>query len=154
MTAFNGFSPYCQLVEDAGGHLFGTTLLGGVSGAGTVFRLTTAGAETVLHSFGGDALDGTSPAGGLLYANDGFYYGATANGGREAAGTVFKISPGGIESVVHYFSKDTPDGYGPGAGPIQGSDRNLYGTTITGGADLGGTVYTLTGVVRPARAKE
>ena len=37
---------------------------------------------------------------------------------------------------------------------LQGSDRNLYGTTIAGGADLGGTVYKLTGVVRPARARE
>ena len=45
---------------------------------------------TTLHSFGGN--DGASPFAGLVQGSDGYFYGTTAAGGTNNAGTVFKIS--------------------------------------------------------------
>src|ERR1700732_1231950 len=49
----NGEYPYGGLVRDAKGNLYGTTYVGGASGAGTVFRLGKTGKQKVLHSFTG-----------------------------------------------------------------------------------------------------
>jgi uncharacterized repeat protein (TIGR03803 family) len=48
----------------------------------------------------------------------------------------------GGEVVLHSF--DSSDGGFPGAGVIQGSDGNFYGTTAGGGANNDGTVFKLT----------
>jgi len=57
----------CQasLHRDAAGNLYGTTLFGGLFNAGTVFKIDTAGNETVLYSFTGGA-DGGHPSGSLI----------------------------------------------------------------------------------------
>src|SRR5439155_564252 len=47
----DGASPEAGLVMDTAGNLYGTTLVGGASGHGTVFKLDTSHHETVLHSF-------------------------------------------------------------------------------------------------------
>jgi uncharacterized repeat protein (TIGR03803 family) len=36
----DGGQPYAQLVRDSAGNLYGTTIAGGASGGGTVFKLT------------------------------------------------------------------------------------------------------------------
>ncbi len=62
-----GAGPYTTLIQGTDGNFFGTTQGGGAFNAGTVFRVTTAGALTVLHSFD-SATEGGSPMGGLLLA--------------------------------------------------------------------------------------
>lgn len=85
----DGANPeYAGLVRDAQGNLYGTTLQGGTNGFGTVFKLNSAGKETVIHSFTGGN-DGLMPFGGLISDSAGNLYGATTNG----RGTVFKITP-------------------------------------------------------------
>jgi len=74
------------LVRDAAGNLYGTTYFGGAhhncneNSCGVVFKLDTAGKETVLHSFTGGA-DGAEPAAGLIMDNAGNLYGTTELGG-------------------------------------------------------------------------
>ena len=51
--ASDGNSPYAGLLRDAAGSLYGTTILGGASGQGTVFKLDTRGVVTLLHNSAG-----------------------------------------------------------------------------------------------------
>jgi len=87
----DGGSPYYgSLIMDGAGNLYGTTYSGGADNLGTVFKVTPAGTETVLHSFAG-AADGQYPNGGLVAIN-GTLYGTAASGGANGFGTVFSVS--------------------------------------------------------------
>lgn len=88
----DGEYPNAALVRDAAGNLYGTTVRGGASGYGTVFKLDTTGKETVLHSFSGATGDGASPYGGVARDGQGNLYGTTSTGAL-GYGTVFKITP-------------------------------------------------------------
>jgi uncharacterized repeat protein (TIGR03803 family) len=74
------------------GTLYGTTLGGGATDNGTVFAITTSGAETVLHSFKGGSGDGSKPYAGLINVK-GTLYGTTTGGGAQSDGTVFSLKP-------------------------------------------------------------
>jgi uncharacterized repeat protein (TIGR03803 family) len=138
----DGTHPYAGLLQGVDGNFYGTTLTGGANTVGTVFKITPAGVETVLWSFG-SGTDGTNPEAGLILASDGNFYGTTQNGGVNSAGTVFKITPAGAETVLYSFAS-SGDGTNPYAALVQGADGNFYGTTQNGGADSVGTVYTVT----------
>jgi uncharacterized repeat protein (TIGR03803 family) len=130
------------LIQDSGGNLYGTTKVGGTQKAGTAFWLDTKGALTVLHNFAGK-LDGGNPFAGLIMDQAGNLYGTTAVGGKYGYGTVFKITKGGHEVVLHSFGNGT-DGSEPWSGLVMDASRNLYGTTIAGGRYNGGTVFKIT----------
>ena len=89
----DGSSPQAALIQGAGGNLYGTTKAGGGSNLGTVFKMTPAGAVTVLHSFAGGN-DGSTPLAGLLQAKNGGLYGMMSVGGAENKGIVFEMTPG------------------------------------------------------------
>jgi uncharacterized repeat protein (TIGR03803 family) len=131
------------LIQATDGNFYGTTAYGGASGDGTVFRMTSAGAVTVLHSLT-YATDGANPYAALFQGSDGNFYGTASQGGVSHGGTVFKMTPGGILTVLHAFAGGTTDGASPAAGVIQAADGNLYGTTSAGGASGEGTVFSIT----------
>ncbi len=133
--------PYCGLVMDKKGNLYGTTLGGGAYGQGTVFELTPTGTETVLHSFAGGTKDGANPWAGLVMDKKGNLYG-TAAGGSHNLGIVYKVTPIGNETVFYNFGTQSGDGQNPYAGLVIDKTGNLYGTTVVGGGF--GTVFTLT----------
>jgi uncharacterized repeat protein (TIGR03803 family) len=135
---------YASLVQASDGAFYGTTLNGGVSNIGSIFKLMPGGAESVLHSFTGGGSDGDNPHTGLIQASDGNFYGITTGGGAPNEGTVFRITPAGSETVLYVFIGGIGDGAWPTAALIQGSDGNLYGTTTGGGAYGWGTVFKLT----------
>ena len=132
----DGAHPYAGLIN-VNGTLYGTTTSGGANcnwsgGCGTVFAITTSGAETVLYSFKGGLGDGRYPTqAGLLDVN-GTLYGTTYRGGKHHYGTAFAITTSGKENVLHSFG-----GLGDGAFPYGGLldvNGTLYGTTSNGGA--------------------
>jgi uncharacterized repeat protein (TIGR03803 family) len=95
----DGRNPYAGLVRDAAGNLYGTTLYGGPSNRGTVFKVDTTGRETVLYSFTGGT-DGGKPFASLVQDAAGNLYGTASIGGRlhrcfptAGCGVVFKITP-------------------------------------------------------------
>lgn len=88
----DGAYSYAGVVRDTKGNLYGTTLGGGASGWGTVFKLDKTGKETVLHSFA-YSTDGALPYAGLVRDSAGNLYGTTNVGGASGAGTVFKLTP-------------------------------------------------------------
>jgi uncharacterized repeat protein (TIGR03803 family) len=137
----DGGSPEAGVIRDAQGNLYGTTYSGGTDGAGTVFKVTTNGQETVLHNFAGGS-DGASPLGASLARDSaGNLYGTTPQGGSTGFGVVFKIDPKGNETVLHTFS--ATDGKIPYGTLAIDKARNLYGTTYQGGAYGGGVVFKI-----------
>jgi uncharacterized repeat protein (TIGR03803 family) len=136
----DGANPSAGLVN-VGGTLYGTTFGGGGagcggSGCGTVFKVTPKGVETVLHSFQGGS-DGSSPLAGLVNVG-GTLYGTTQLGGSgtgciggAGCGTVFKITPLGVEHVIYSFVGGS-DGAFP-QGRLINVGGTLYGTTSYGG---------------------
>ena len=141
----DGAGPESTLI-DVNGTLYGTTYRGGTGsecdgtgGCGTVFSVSTTGAETVLHSFGYGS-DGSLPIAGLVDVN-GTLYGTTEYGGAYGAGTVFGIRTTGAETVLHSF------GYGSDGATVMAGLTNvkgtLYGTAPFGGAHGRGTVFSI-----------
>ncbi len=132
------------------GMLYGTTFYGGGHAdcdggqrCGTVYRISTTGAEKVLYSFAGGS-DGADPTSDLTEMN-GVLYGTTQNGGNpNGNGTVFKVSTSGRERVLYRFGATQNDGVTPSS-PLTNLNRTLYGTTAYGGGTHGyGTVFALT----------
>ena len=109
-----------NLIIDSSGNLYGTSYDGGKFGFGTVFKVTPAGKVSVLHSFAGQPSDGALPYDALARDKAGNLYGTTYSGGsvntcsgRPGCGTVFKLTPGGKETILHNFT-DGSDGSLPG----------------------------------------
>jgi uncharacterized repeat protein (TIGR03803 family) len=89
----DGVSPYTAVVRDAQGNLYGTTLEGGLNGAGVVYEITTEGKEKILHTFcSSDCSDGAYPN-GLIMDAQGNLYGTAFAGGVNKNGTIFMITP-------------------------------------------------------------
>jgi uncharacterized repeat protein (TIGR03803 family) len=138
-----------SLILGTDGNFYGTTGLGGTGGSGTFFQLSpTSGKFVVLHQFL-QATDGSVPN-GILQGTDGNFYGTTRTGGSAGQGTAFKITPAGVLSVLHTFCSQSSctDGQRPEAGLVQGTDGNLYGTTVAGGANANcvggcGTIFNI-----------
>jgi uncharacterized repeat protein (TIGR03803 family) len=156
----DGEYPVGDLLRDTAGNLYGTTSYGGLYGdvcypCGTVFKVDTAGKETVLYSFTGNN-DGGYPLAGLVRDSAGNLYGTTLTGGSltcdglpGGCGTVFKLDTAGKETALYTFTGGT-DGAFPYGGLVLDAVGNLYGTTGFGG-DLScqppngcGTVFKLT----------
>jgi uncharacterized repeat protein (TIGR03803 family) len=152
----DGDTPLGSLVFDEKGNLYGTTF-------NSVFELTPpaepggAWTFTLLHELVGGLRDGRSAQGGVVRDAHGNLYGATLFGGYQenpycgilGCGTVFELSPpatvGGAwtEHIVHFFGMGN-DGIEPLGGVTLDAKGNLYGTTDTGGAYVGGIAYELT----------
>ncbi len=137
-----GYNPQGPLVEAADGHFYGATLWGGTYRFGTVFRITKAGAFSVLYTFAG-GVDGGYPNGPLVEGPDGALYGTTQRKGLYDAGTVFRLTRTGELSTVHAFTGDV-GGLAPVAGLTLAGDGAFYGTTILRGQFDRGTVFRVT----------
>jgi uncharacterized repeat protein (TIGR03803 family) len=148
----DGIVPVAGLIQASDGNFYGMTSSGGANhcvnipqaggNCGTIFKVTPAGVETVLYSFGSSPSDGVEPTGSLIQASDGDFYGTTLDGGANACsdsggthdcGTVFKMTPGGAETILHSFGTSTADGIAPQGTLLQGTDGAFYGTTASGG---------------------
>ncbi|MGA9474589.1 MAG: choice-of-anchor tandem repeat GloVer-containing protein [Terriglobales bacterium] len=155
----DGQEPNGGLILDKNGNLYGTTYRGGSNGGGrpgTVFEVSAAGIETVLHRFGAGN-DGKLPTSGLVMDKKGNLYGTTSAGGMdgfygpglscsEHCGTVYELTAAGVEKILYSFKgwKKGGDGAAPFASLILDSSGNLYGTTYAGGTYGYGTIFKLT----------
>jgi uncharacterized repeat protein (TIGR03803 family) len=134
--------PQGSLIQANDGHLYGTSFIGGVEGAGTVFRVTLTGQYTLLRSMGATATDASLPYTGLVQGPDNMLYGTTLYGGNNNKGTIYRIGLDGTGfSIIHHFNES--DGENPEGSLIVGHDGELYGTTMMGGASDRGTIYRI-----------
>jgi len=83
-------------------NFYGMSNRGGTYGAGTIFKITAAGALTLLRSFD-YANDGAYPDGELIKGHDGNLWGMTSSGGVSTYGTIFKITTGGVFTIIYSF---------------------------------------------------
>jgi len=129
----SGSDPSAGLVLATNGSFYGTAVGGGAKNQGTVFKITSHGSFTTLHSFA--FKQGRNPYAGLIQATDGYLYGTTERNGSHGGGTVFKITTAGKLTTLYNFCSQTncADGRNPFAGLVQGADGNFYGTTLNGG---------------------
>ncbi len=106
----NGAEPTANLVQGTDGHLYGTTLNGGMgfngslfSGFGTVFKITTNGVlETLVYL---SSSNGIHPYDALVEGADGDFYGTASTGGTNSnSGSVFKVSANGAVTTIFYFN--------------------------------------------------
>lgn len=141
---------YNGLIQGSDGDLYGSTSWwGGAYNAGSIVKISTSGSPTTLYSFKGDGTDGANPSGTLVQASDGNFYGTTGCTSVDSdmdsfgGGTVFKITPSGVLTTLHFFSGTGSDGYVSLGGLIQGNDGCLYGTTLGPGPG-NGTIFKIT----------
>jgi uncharacterized repeat protein (TIGR03803 family) len=143
------------IIGDADGNLYGATKFGGIPSCGldtcgTVFKIDSAGKETVLYRFeGGD--NGLGPFAGLARDAKGNLYGTTqGNGFVGGAAVVFKVDPNGQETTFDIAGENACCFDSPVAVDARG---NLYGMSPYGGQpncglvrnDLGcGTLFKVT----------
>ena len=143
-----GRNPSSELILGADGALYGTAANGGIEGNGTVFRLPPGGNLSVLSDFAADGteLTGRNVPQAPVQAADGNFYGTTSDGGAGGYGTIYRLTPGGTHSVLLSFTGTSGPNKGddPRSALIIGRDGNFYGTTFSGGANNGGTVYRVT----------
>ena len=147
----DGGRPYAGVVFDSAGNLYGTANEGGAARAGVVYKVDTAGDETVLYSFTGKN-DGANPYAGVVRDAAGSLYG-TAGGGSSTAcsnpfmgsgcGVVYKLDPSGNETVLYSFTGGA-DGGSPLAGVTLAAGGELIGATAEGGQVNAGVVYQVT----------
>ena len=143
--ALDGAYPYGGMVQGHDGNFYGVTYTGGSNNVGTVFQFSAQRVLTTLHSFDGNGSDDggaypyTAP---LVEGAPGVFYGTTAAGGTNDAGTIFQITGNGV--FTNLFEFNNTDGLNPFAGLSLGSDGNLYGTTVYGGTNNVGTVFQIT----------
>jgi len=147
ILAFNnpdyGLLPSGGLVRDASGNFYGEALEGGYfkkhickqDGCGLVYQLTPSWSETVIYNFTGSTAGGF-PSGGLALDADGNFYGATFGLGPKGhtSGSVFKVTPSGVETLLHKFGASKSDGFiNVPQRLVVDQGGNIYGTTDFGG---------------------
>lgn len=144
-TNSDGARPFAPLILYSNS-LFGTTLSGGSSGKGTVFKVRLDGTGFVaIHNFSGD--DGYSPWSGLTLVSNSLF-GTTAGGGAFLQGAVFRLNLDGSSfSVIHSFPTNTSfainnEGSNPYVGLIL-ADGVLYGAAAYGGAAGNGSIFAI-----------
>jgi uncharacterized repeat protein (TIGR03803 family) len=150
----NGATPFAGLSQGSDGFLYGVASVGGTSGLGTLFKISTSGTNfTVLHNFGtatGDTPDATP----LLHTN-GKIYGLTYHGGSHTVyGVIYSFDNGlspFAEQFVYYsgkvgasvtllgqgFSNATGVKFGTGAGSFVASSDAYMTATVNAGATTG-----------------
>jgi len=144
MAFSSGAAPQAPLLQGTDGSFYGTTQSGGAAGGdGEVFKITPAGAFTVLYSF--DFTHGSQPISGLVQGNDGSFYGTTSGGGSLDGGVVFKLTPAKVLTVLYNFNAKpaSVDGKYADAGLTLANDGFFYGVTSGGGTNGFGTLYKI-----------
>jgi uncharacterized repeat protein (TIGR03803 family) len=159
----DGAAAYSGVILDADGNLYGTTFYGGTYNFGTVFEIPFGqgpnGPDKILYSFNSAHNGGEMPEGGLVFDPYGNLYGTTTSGGPYGGGggKIFEMLPNGngtwTEKTLHNFGGFAYngflaiDGVTPVASMVLGPDKNLYGSTLSGGYQpaypnsTGGTVF-------------
>lgn len=132
------------MVQGNDGAFYGVTYLGGASNLGSIFKLTSSGVFTLLHSFIGYPTDGTHPRSGLILGSDGNLYGTTLQGGKANDGTIYQVTPAGKVTILHSLCSlsNCADGFSTATPLIQHTNGKFYGSTS--GNSLGGSyLYSL-----------
>lgn len=126
------------LVQASDGNFYGVAVDGGTLGNGDIFVVSSSGGYSIPFNFS----DGSQPAGDLVEGQEGVLFGTTQTGGNTEGGTAFSFTTGGSYLFLHAFT-DAVDGQSPEGALFVASNGTLYGTTSSGGANGGGTLFSM-----------
>jgi uncharacterized repeat protein (TIGR03803 family) len=157
-TSHDGYqsSPSTGVVQGGDGNFYGMAMQPFPSGTTSLFKMTPAGAVSVLHEFATDLSEGYLAYAGLLLAQDGQLYGTTSGNGAipgspaGGCGTVFQATLRGQLAVLHTFSGSGTGGVGDGCLPwstLVERRGAFYGTTTYGGNQLNNCAAVGCGIV-------
>jgi len=146
----DGVFPSGGLTLNAG-LLYGVNRYGGLSNAGTIFKVGTNGdGFTVIHHFAGGS-DGEY-ANGRVVVSGNTIYGVLRHGGNinvnngngiEGGGTIYRVNTDGSNySILRKLDAAIGDGVKPVSGMVL-SGSTLYGITTGGGVSGAGTVFKI-----------
>jgi uncharacterized repeat protein (TIGR03803 family) len=134
--ARDGYEPYSGLVQATDGNFYGTTFVGGPSGYGTIYRISSTGDFSVLYSF--DRAD-VQPWTPLFQHTNGILYGTTTWGGAYGKGVFYSLDIGAPPFVrlVTTFGKlgQTIGILGQGFTGATGASFNDIPATFTASSD-------------------
>jgi uncharacterized repeat protein (TIGR03803 family) len=142
----DGNTPYAGLVADTSGNFYGAATAGGTSGGGTIFKLAPSNGSFTFSTLGsvpGSGVSGTFRD--VLVKSSNLIYATTHCDGANSAGSIYKLTRANghwTYTVLYNFTGGT-DGLYSISNLVQRSGV-LYGTTIGGGTNGGGTVYAFT----------
>jgi len=146
----DGTNPIGVLTQGNDGAFYGVTYAGGAKNLGSVFKITSTGVLTILHSFAGYPADGTWPRSGLILGSDGNFYGTTSRGGKTNNGMLYRITPAGVLTILYSLCSQAncTDGFGTSTPIMQHTNGKFYGSTS--GNSLGGSyLYSLNAGLTP-----
>ena len=137
-----GAVPAPGLAVAPDGTLYAATTAGGVFGFGAVVRLRADGTQTVLYSFRGGQGDGGAPLAAPTLGSDGNLYGSTSSNGLYDAGVIYKLTPGGVETVL----LNVPGGSQAAdpQGVLPDANGNLYIVSSGESTQAEGALYMVT----------
>jgi uncharacterized repeat protein (TIGR03803 family) len=150
-----GSYPHCALVAGPGGLLYGTTLLGGSTGAngnlaaggsGTIFSINpSTGQFASIYSFAGpnssgDYLGGFAPNTLYYDSTSGLLYGTTEAGGQNGYGLIFSLDPTtNPVTFTDVYDFVSAVGSGSSAGLSEAIDAATGDLLLIGTAQYGGS---------------
>jgi uncharacterized repeat protein (TIGR03803 family) len=143
----SGTVPDGQLFMASNGDLLGATVLGGANGIGTTYEIVkTGGSFASTPTFLADIPDGLNTLVGVpnLSADaSGDLFGLMFSGGANTLGTVveFPVAGGGPTTLANFTGG--AGGAHPGGRLLVDASGNLFGTTLSGGANGAGTVFEI-----------
>jgi uncharacterized repeat protein (TIGR03803 family) len=147
----DGMTAIATPLLDGSGKLFGTTVDGGFSFNGVLYRLSARQGrlwkEETLHSFcsNDSCADGAQPAASLVQDASGTLIGTAPSGGKSGQGVVFAHTRAGRFDVLYSFCAQNAcaDGAVPEAGVTLNGAGEIFGTTTAGGTAGEGTIFKL-----------
>ena len=140
-ASFLGASPSAALTRAGNGLFYGTTLFGGNNNAGSIYEFDPFGNGSITLKASFDGANGSGPAGELLSAGNGLFYGTTVGGGSYGFGTIYEFDPSGGGLITLKGSFDYATGAVPEAALTPAGNGLFYGTTSRGGSYGVGTIY-------------
>lgn len=139
-SAGDGLRSQCTLIEGTDSMLYGTTQVGGSSGAGTVFRIAKTGQNyQVLKNFNPNT-EGAEAPGGVILGSDGRLYGILYTAGTKGGGAAYSLKTDGTDyKTVHAFAASEGTEF---LAPLaESKDGFLYAVSSRGGAQNVGGIY-------------
>ncbi len=143
IDAAGGRVPVAGLAQTNDGTLYGSTIVNGGFGYGTIFKLNPDGSGfSVLYSF--RDIDGTNSRSRLVVdpTNNTTLYGSGIQGGAFNAGSIFKVNIDGT-GYAKLYDYSVAAGFGNEYGIVLGRDGALYGATSGGGLLGRGAVFRI-----------
>ncbi len=125
--------------------LYGTTIQGGSTGAGTVFELSGPALTTLAATASLPGSFAEHPGATLVAGPGRVLFGTDATGGQYGQGIVFSLSGPAYATLTVLATFDGSNGAFPQGALAVDREGDLYGTTSTGGPGGDGTVFELSG---------